>query len=159
MKITLFAVGALKDPAYREIQAHYLKLLSRYGAAEVREIKDEKLGAKRLSGAAREKAVAAEGARLLDALPPRDYLICLDVGGKERSSEELAKWLGDHTHRGHALAFAIGGPLGLSEAVRGRSRERLSLGKLTLPHQMARVVLLEQLYRAWTILKGETYHY
>lgn len=159
MKLTVLTVGKLKDQAYRDLEAHYLKLLSRYGPAEVVEVRDTKLGAKRLSGAEREKAVASEAENLLAKVPENTRLICLDERGKEMDSKQLAIWLEERTHEGRDLVFALGGPLGHAQAVRERADDTLALGRLTLPHQMARVVVLEQLYRCWTIIRGETYHY
>lgn len=159
MKITILTVGKLKDAAYRELEEHYLKLLSRYVPTQVIEVRDAKLGAKRLAGAERERASAEEAANLLAKVPEPARLIALDERGKEFSSYELAAWLEQRTHEGRDLVFALGGPLGHGHAVRERADDVLALGKLTLPHQMARTVLLEQLYRCWTIIRGETYHY
>ncbi|MCB0221807.1 MAG: 23S rRNA (pseudouridine(1915)-N(3))-methyltransferase RlmH [Chrysiogenetes bacterium] len=159
MKLTILTVGKLKDAPWRELEGHYLKLLSRYGPCEVLEVRDAKLGAKRLSGAEREKAVAAEAENLLARVPETARLIALDERGREMSSQEMAAWLEERTHEGRDLIFALGGPLGHAPAVRERADDTLALGRITLPHQMARVVLLEQLYRCWTIIRGETYHY
>lgn len=159
MKLTVLAVGKLKDPPYRALEEHYLKLTGRYMPLELIEIRDEKLGAGRLSGAGAERAIRAEGERLIAKAPPRGRLVALDKEGKAHSSEELARWLEARTHEGRDVAFALGGPLGLGANVLEAAEEKLSLGPLTLPHQLARVVLLEQLYRAWTIIRGETYHY
>lgn len=159
MKITVLAVGKLKDQPYRKMEEHYLKLLSRYATSQVVEVKDARLGAKRLEGAEREKAIGEEAGRILEKVSDNSDIVALDAGGKEYSSEEFAKWLEGKTHGGRDLTFIIGGPLGLGKDVLTRSRVRLSLGQMTLPHQMARIVLLEQLYRAWTIIRGETYHY
>ena len=104
-------------------------------------------------------AKAEEGERILATVGPRDLLIALEVDGARWSSEEVAqqmkRWMNAGTH---AVAFALGGPWGLSDAVAKRARATLSLGAMTLPHELARVVLWEQLYRAGTILRGEPYH-
>lgn len=159
MRLTILTVGRLKDAAYRDLETHYLKLLSRYGPCEVVEVRDEKLGEKRLSGAGRKKATSVEATNLLAKVPDAARLIALDERGKEYSSQEFARWLERRTHEGRDLVFALGGPLGHGDALLERADEKLALGRLTLPHQMARVVLLEQLYRSWTIIRGETYHY
>jgi 23S rRNA (pseudouridine1915-N3)-methyltransferase len=104
-------------------------------------------------------AIEQEGERILGAVGPRDVLIALEVTGVSESSEALAKRLDRWMSSGaRAVVFALGGPWGLSEGVRLRARTSLSLGPLTLPHELARVVLWEQLYRAGTILRGEPYH-
>ena len=105
--------------------------------------------------AARDK----EGAAILAALPPRAHVILLAIEGKERSSEELSARLDDLMLRGNSdIAFVIGGSDGVSDEVRARADEMLSFGRITLPHNLARVVLLEQIYRACKISRGEPYH-
>jgi 23S rRNA (pseudouridine1915-N3)-methyltransferase len=100
-----------------------------------------------------------EAERILKAVGPRDRLIVLDPKGKEHSSPELAKRLQDWMSQGHrAVCFALGSPCGLADTVKSAAQERWSFGRLTLPHDLARVVLWEQLYRAETILRGEPYH-
>ena len=104
-------------------------------------------------------AILQEGERILAAVGPRDILVALEVTGASESSVALAKRLDGWMSSGaRAVVFALGGPWGLSDAVRARARVSLSLGPLTLPHELARVVLWEQLYRAGTILRGEPYH-
>ncbi|MEW6777049.1 MAG: 23S rRNA (pseudouridine(1915)-N(3))-methyltransferase RlmH [Bdellovibrionota bacterium] len=159
MKTLVLAVGRLKDAPYREIEAHYVKLLGRYSPIEVIETKDEKLPARSARQEEKKKILEAEGEKLLERVPSGAHLVALDVTGKSRSSEQMAHWLSQKLEAGRPLAFAIGGPFGLGSKILEVSREKLSLGPLTLPHQLARVVLLEQLYRSWTILRGETYHY
>ena len=105
--------------------------------------------------AARDK----EGAAILATLPPRAHVILLAIEGKERSSEELSARLDDLMLRGNSdIAFVIGGSDGVSDDVRARADEMLSFGRITLPHNLARVVLLEQIYRACKISRGEPYH-
>ena len=104
------------------------------------------------------RAVTAEGERLLGALRPDDEVTALDERGSALSTRELAAWLGERLQRGADLAFLIGGPDGLAPQVRARSRLTLSLSRLTLPHALARVLLIEQLYRAHSILKNHPYH-
>ncbi|MGB0588808.1 MAG: 23S rRNA (pseudouridine(1915)-N(3))-methyltransferase RlmH [Myxococcota bacterium] len=104
-------------------------------------------------------AILQEGERILATVGPRDILVALEVTGASESSEALAKRMDGWMNSGaRAIVFALGGPWGLSDAVRERARISLSLGPLTLPHELARVVLWEQLYRAGTILRGEPYH-
>jgi 23S rRNA (pseudouridine1915-N3)-methyltransferase len=103
-------------------------------------------------------AIAAEGTRLLAALRPTDHVIALDERGTQFSTRELAGWLSERMGAGEDLAFAIGGPDGLAQQVLARSRLRLSLSRLTLPHALVRVLLAEQLYRAHCILVNHPYH-
>ena len=140
MKLLVLAVGRLKEEAYRAAEGEYLKRLRGKATVEVRELKDE--------------------AALLAAVPPRARLILLDEKGALWSSEELAKLLGDEELRGggRPLVLAIGGADGWTEVARARTRETFALGRITLPHRLVRVVIAEQLYRAYTILRGEPYH-
>jgi 23S rRNA (pseudouridine1915-N3)-methyltransferase len=101
---------------------------------------------------------AAEGQRILALLAPRDYVVALDEHGTEPTSAELAAWLEERRAAGQPLAFVIGGPDGLDEAVLARAQYQWALSRLTLPHALARVLLAEQLYRASTMLAGHPYH-
>lgn len=139
MKLTVLAVGKLKDDWLEAGAAEYAKRVKARLPLEIVEAKDE--------------------AGLIRAIPPRAELWVLDERGKQLSSEELAQALGERMSRGEAgVAFAIGGADGHSPAVLGLARQRWSLGRLTLPHRLVRVILLEQLYRALAILRGEPYH-
>lgn len=141
MKILVLAVGRLKEEYFRAAEAEYRKRLSRYATVEVREVKDE--------------------AGLVAAIPPRARLILLDERGENFSSEEIARRIiGDEQQRGggRPLVFGVGGAEGHSEALRRRADTLLAFGRITLPHRLARLVLCEQLYRAFTILRGEPYH-
>lgn len=129
----ILAVGRLRDPFADDV-AHYEKLLSRYARLEVTEVASEDAVARRL--------------------PPRAHTVALDSTGRTRTSEQLAAWLEVRRQSGLDLAFVIGGPDGIATD----ADEQLSFGPLTLPFQLARVVLLEQLYRAHKILAGEPYH-
>jgi 23S rRNA (pseudouridine1915-N3)-methyltransferase len=104
------------------------------------------------------KNLAAEGEATLAKLSDRDALVALDERGKELTSVELSQWVGKQQLSGRDLAFAIGGDEGLAPAVREKAALVLSLSRMTLPHRLARLVLLEQLYRAFTLLRGEPYH-
>jgi len=112
----------------------------------------------RAGGASAAKAIAREGERLLAALRRDDYLVALDERGTEFSTRELAAWLKTRMQEGQDLAFVIGGPDGLAPEVLARARARWSLSRLTLPHALVRVVLVEQLYRAHSLLAGHPYH-
>ena len=144
MKLKVAWIGKTKKAAIQSLTDEYLKRLSRYTEVEGVTLKDE---------AALLKLCAR------DARPSRHTLVLLDGRGKQLSSEELAKFLGDYRDRNPLpLLFAIGAADGLTDQARQTAILVLSLGKMTLAHELARVVLLEQLYRAFTILKGHPYH-
>jgi 23S rRNA (pseudouridine1915-N3)-methyltransferase len=144
VKIKLVWIGKTKDAAIQSLTDEYLKRLSRYGEVEGVALKDE-------------AAILRLCAR--DGRPRRHTLVLLDGRGKQLSSEELAKFVRDYQDRNPLpLLFAVGGADGFSEQARQAAALVLSLGKMTLAHELARVVLLEQLYRAFTILKGHPYH-
>lgn len=103
-------------------------------------------------------AVAREGSQMLKSVHPSDRLVALDIGGSDWSTEKLAGQFEKWQMGGHDVAFLIGGPDGLSEQVRGRAHQKWSLSSLTLPHPLVRVLLAEQLYRAWTIIQNHPYH-
>ena len=150
MELVLLAVGKLR-PSYREASDDYLRRLGRY--LKVREVE--------VREASRARTVAArrgeEGERLLARRPPGSRLIALARQGTAWTSEELARQVERWQHEARPVALAIGGSHGLAPELLA-SAERWSLGPLTLPHELARVVVLEQLYRASTILRGEPYH-
>jgi 23S rRNA (pseudouridine1915-N3)-methyltransferase len=154
-RATIAAVGRLKGWADQGCE-DYLVRLRRYFPVEVVEVQEEDMNRHPL-----EKVLAAEGERLLKRLPPGSHVIVLDrARGKPLSSEELALKLSSLGVSGRShVAFVLGGPLGLSPEVLERADERLSFGPITLPHALARLVLLEQLYRAVKIERGEKYHW
>ena len=135
---------------YQKRIARHLRVDERFVKAA--RVRDE-------SKAAVTKAKHEEGERILSSLGPRDVLVALEVKGSLWSSEDLAGHMRSWMNAGvHAVTFALGGPWGLSEDVLKASRQKLSLSAMTLPHELARVVLWEQLYRAGTIIRGEPYH-
>jgi 23S rRNA (pseudouridine1915-N3)-methyltransferase len=153
MRIVLVAVGKLKEPFFRAAADEYRKRLRAYAEVRVVEVPDRELAH------GEERALRAEADGVLRALPEGAYVIALDTGGAQRSSEEFAERLAALGLDGRStVAFVVGGSAGLDASVLERADEALSLGKMTLPHQLARVVLLEQLYRAFRILRGEPYH-
>ena len=155
MKMTVVAVGKLKERFWSDACAEYLKRLQPYARVTVKEVADVDPGRAGGVDAAREK----EGTSLLSALAETSYVILLDIDGKQRSSVEFSQRLDALASAGKSdLAFVIGGSDGVSDAVRRRSYETLSFGRITLPHNLARVVLLEQVYRAMKISRGEPYH-
>lgn len=155
MKFTVVAVGKLKERFWTDACAEYLKRLQPYAKTAVKEIAD--IDPARAGGieCARDK----EGAAIVAAIPATSHAILLAIDGKQRSSESLAQRIDALKLSGTSdIAFVIGGSDGVSEAVRARADETLSFGPITLPHNLARVVLLEQLYRAQKISRGEPYH-
>lgn len=158
MKISVIAVGKIKEKYFTDAVREYSKRLSRYCRLEILEVPDEKTpeGA---SQALEEQIKEREGQRILSALKEDAYVIALAIQGKRRTSPELAAHLEQLTVRGVShLCFVIGGSLGLSEAVLARADEKLSFSDMTFPHQLMRVILLEQIYRAQRITSGEPYH-
>lgn len=158
MNCTVVAVGRMKEKPYRQMADEYLKRLSRYGKFQELELQD--LPEPEKASQAEELQIRKrEGDEILKRLKPSDYVIAMTIGGKRRSSEELAAHLQQLTVRGEGhIVLLIGGSLGLSPEVVARANEELSMSPMTFPHQLARVMLLEQLYRAMKINAGERYH-
>ncbi len=140
MKLSIAWVGKTKDAAIAAMTAEYVKRIARYCVTDTLEARDE-------------------NALLERSAKDRATLVLLDARGKQMSSEELAAFVGRHQDSGtQRLMFAIGPADGWSDAARAKAAFTLSFGKMTLAHELARVVLLEQVYRAWAILKGHPYH-
>lgn len=166
MKITIVCVGKIKEKFYRDAVSEYEKRLGRYCKLKMIEVADEKTpdGA---SPAMEEQIKEKEAERIMDQIYDRihdkakeDAFVCtLEIGGKKFSSEGLAQWLEKRTVGGTShIVFVIGGSLGLHESVRKRSDMALSFSDMTFPHQLMRVILTEQIYRAFRIINGEPYH-
>ncbi len=154
MKFRLVCVGRLSEDWLKQGAAEYLKRLQRHYSIEIVELKEEQGQLKDVAG-----LVRREGARILERIPADAVAIVLDEKGKQISSEGLAERLQEEMlHAGRDWCLVIGGPYGLDPAVRSRADLLLSLSKMTLTHQMARLLLLEQLYRSGTILRNEPYH-
>ena len=158
MKITLITVGKIKEKYLKDAIAEYSKRLSRYCRLEIIEVMDEKTP-DRASAAQEEEIRAREGARILKYLRDDAFVITLELTGKMLSSEELAKQVENWSVQGKShLIFVIGGSLGLSKEVCAVSDFALSFSRMTFPHQLMRVILLEQIYRSYRIIHGEPYH-
>ena len=158
MQVRIIAVGKIKERFLSEGIAEYTKRLSPYLKLSIVEIPEEHRGT-RASAGQEELAKEKEGGRILAAIPEHAYVVALDLRGTEISSIELAARMHDWQLAGtNTIAFVIGGDLGLSDAVINRAAFRLSLSPLTFTHPMARLILVEQLYRACRINSGEPYH-
>lgn len=158
MRITILCVGKLKEIFYREAVEEYAKRLSRYCRLEIIEVADEKTPDK-ASPALEEQIREREGDRLLSRLEEGAWVCTLEIQGKRYTSEKFAQvieraGLGGQSH----IAFVIGGSLGLHEKVRRRADRAISFSDMTFPHQLMRVILCEQIYRAYRIINGEPYH-
>ena len=158
MNISVICVGKLKERYWSEAIAEYCKRLKSYCNLEIVELKESRLPDK--SGPAEEKAVKeTEGEEILKKIKDGMYVVTLEVNGRAMSSEKLAEKIEKLTIDGiSTIAFVIGGSLGLSEAVSCRADLQLSFSQMTFPHQMMRVILLEQIYRSFKIIRNETYH-
>ncbi|GGA69902.1 23S rRNA (pseudouridine(1915)-N(3))-methyltransferase RlmH [Ornithinibacillus halotolerans] len=158
MKITIVSVGKLKEKYLKQGIAEYMKRLSAYAKVDVVEVADEK-APENMSEAEMEDVKRKEGERILSHIGQDTYVITLEIGGKMISSEQLADKMDQLATYGKSkVAFVIGGSLGISEDVQKRSDYALSFSKMTFPHQLMRLVLLEQVYRGFRIIRGEPYH-
>lgn len=158
MKITVIGVGRLKEKYWQAAIDEYSKRLSKYVKLDIIEVPDEKVP-ENLSAAEEEIVKKNEGERILKNIKDGAYVIALAINGKMLSSEELSEFLNERMVRGAGhIVFVIGGSLGLSPEVLDRADYKLSFSKMTFPHQMMRVILLEQFYRAVKIMKNEPYH-
>lgn len=155
LKIRIIVVGKTKAPFLKEGEAFFLDRLRRYARVEWIEVKPSKM----IKSRSIEEILTEEGEAMARRLDRGDYLVTLDRLGRQFDSEGLSRWLDklSTSVRGW-ICFIIGGPLGVSKEILERSHKSLSLSKLTLTHEMSRLLVLEQLYRAFTILRGGRYH-
>jgi 23S rRNA (pseudouridine1915-N3)-methyltransferase len=153
MRISLLVIGRPRDAGLADAIREYETRAARYWPLDVVEVKEE-------SGRGLTPALVMdrEAERLTERLPADAQLVACDPGGESMGSTRFADWLQDQREQARSVAFVIGGAHGLGESVRGRAARRLSLAPWTLPHEVARLVLSEQLYRAGTIVRGEPYH-
>lgn len=158
MKLTLLTVGKIKEPYLRDAVSEYSKRLSKYCRLEIVEVADERTPEK--AGPALEEGIRQkEGQRLLRHIRDDMFVITLEIQGNMLTSEELAEKINRLGLGGtSSIAFVIGGSIGLSKEVSQRADYKLSFSKMTFPHQLMRVILLEQIYRSFKIQRGETYH-
>lgn len=158
MKIDIICVGKVKESFYRDAISEFLKRLSRYATVSIVEVADEPTpdGA---SPAQEEQIKDKEGIKIIEKIAASAYVVALAIEGKKLSSEELSKKIEDIGVAGTShIQFIIGGSLGLSKSVLEKSDFKLSFSDMTFPHQLMRVILLEQVYRAYRIINHEPYH-
>ncbi|MBQ9631366.1 MAG: 23S rRNA (pseudouridine(1915)-N(3))-methyltransferase RlmH [Lachnospiraceae bacterium] len=158
MTIRICCVGRLKERYWRDAAAEYQKRLGRYAKVEIIEVMDEST-IEAPSDREREQILAREADRLLAKISSSEYCIALAIDGRSFSSESFAGYLDQKMTGGASrICFVIGGSLGLGRAVLDRAQEKISFSQMTFPHQLMRVILLEQVYRGFRIMRGEPYH-
>lgn len=158
MKITVITVGKIKEKYLKDAIAEYSKRLSKYCKLEIVEVADEKTP-DNASEVVEDAIRAKEAERILKYVKDDAYVITLEIGGKQLSSEELADKIDKIGIQGTShIIFIIGGSIGLGKEVLQKSNYALSFSKMTFPHQLMRVILLEQVYRSYRIINGEPYH-
>ncbi len=154
MKLRLLWIGTFSERPLRQLAERYEERIRRFLPLEIVEVRPEK-------GRSRSDAeiIDLESRSLIAALPPQGKVVTLDERGREMTSTELSRWLEKETiHNPHGVSFVMGGDLGLNDEIRSRAGLVLALSQMTLPHELARVVLLEQLYRACTLIRNIAYH-
>lgn len=157
MKVSILCVGKIKEKFYTDAISEYTKRMKRFADFEITEIPDERIP-DNASDKEKEIIKNREGEKLLAKLKPDSYVITLCIEGKTLSSTELADTVKNAYLNTNHITFIIGGSLGLSDEVKSKSSLKLSFGRMTLPHQLMRVVLSEQIYRAFMINSGSAYH-
>lgn len=158
MKIKVFAIGKIKEKYLKDGINEYLERIKPYSQIEIIEVNDEPI-VDNPHPSEIKKAIDTEGNRVLKLLKPNDYLIGLDLNKKEMTSPEFAEFLNKKfVSGGSNISFVIGGSYGLSDELKQRCNDSISLSKMTFLHQMTRLILLEQIYRAFKINRNETYH-
>jgi len=156
--VTIISVGKIKEKFFSLAIDEYKKRLGRYCNLEIIEVKDEPTP-ENPSQREKELVLLKEGERISEKIPKGAVVVTLCIEGKQCSSEEFANFFEDTAKSGNSkIVFIIGGAFGLSETVKKQSSKRLSFSEMTFPHQLMRVILSEQIYRAFTIIEGKTYH-
>ena len=157
MKINVICIGKLKEDYWRDAVKEYMKRLGAYSEIMITELKESKLPAN-ASPADEENVKVNEGKEILAKIKPSDYVITLEIKGKRLTSPGFADKIEELQMSGADVDFVIGGSLGLSREVSARSNYKMSFSDMTFPHQMMRVILLEQIYRGFKIIRHEPYH-
>lgn len=156
MKLSIICMGKTRERFVQEGLAKYLRFIRPYADADIRELKEEKIQDLKDAPAVRKK----EAEKIFKAVRAGALLVALDERGQEFTSHEFARFMNSALENGvREMAFVLGGAMGLDEAVTGKADKVIAMSRWTLTHEMARLVLLEQLYRAFTIITGKTYHY
>lgn len=156
MKVTLILIGKTIDRRFADIIEEYASRIKHYMSFEIQTIPE----LKNTRSLSEDQQKQAEGEQLLKQLQPNDYVVLLDEHGKELRSVEFAEWMTKKMNTvSRRLVFIVGGPYGFSQDIYAKAHEKVSLSKMTFSHQMIRMVFVEQLYRAMTIIKGEPYHH
>lgn len=159
LKINIFCVGTIKETYLKDAISEYKKRLGKYSSINIEEVKEAKIESFENENLIK-KTLDEEGERILKKINKDDYLILVDLHGKEISSMEFAEVMSNLKNKGCSIIdFVIGGTLGLSDQLRNRSNYKLCLSKMTFPHQLTRVILLEQIYRTFKINNNESYHH
>ena len=155
MKIKIIALGKIKEKFLKEGIDEFLKRLTPYASVEIIELSPIEIKDEHLT----ERVIDEEGDKILSHIKPQSFVITMEILGKQFSSEEFAKKINGLTNEGQSeIIFVIGSSCGLSKKVSARSNLKMSMSKMTFLHQFARLLLVEQIYRAFKIIKGETYH-
>lgn len=155
MKIKIIALGKIKEKFLKEGIDEFLKRLTPYTSVEIIELSPIEIKDEHLT----ERVLDEEGDKILSHIKPQSFVITMEILGKQFSSEEFAKKINSLTNEGQSeIVFVIGSSCGLSKKVSARSNLKMSMSKMTFLHQFARLLLVEQIYRAFKIIKGETYH-
>ena len=157
MTVRILCVGKLKEAYFEDACAEFQKRLGRFCTLEIIELPDEK-APESLHPAEEDIVRDKEGKRILKAIGAKDFVVALAIDGKQMRSEEFAAFLEEKETEARPLTFLIGGSLGLSPEVYARANAKLSFSKMTFPHRIARLLLLEQIYRGFKILRNEAYH-
>lgn len=159
LNISIICIGKLKETYLKDAIAEYSKRLQKYCSLTITELQDEKLPNK-LNDSIMQEIKTKECNKIMQAIKKDSYIFCLDLRGKQFSSEEFSKKLDNIAlNESSHITFIIGGTLGLNNEILTLSNEKICFSKMTFPHQLIRVFLLEQLFRAFKISKGETYHW
>ncbi len=155
MKIKIIALGKIKEKFLKDGIEEFLKRLTSYASVEIIELSPIEIKDEHLT----KKVLDEEGEKILSLIKPQSYVITMEINGKQFSSEEFAQKISDLTNEGQSeIIFVIGSSCGLSKNVSDRANLKMSMSKMTFLHQFARLILVEQIYRAFKIIKGETYH-
>ena len=159
IRINIICIGKIKEKYFTDAISEYAKRLTAFCKFAVVELAEEKIRNNNPNEAEISEVIEAEGERILKKIGAGDYAVAMCIEGKQISSDELAQFLADRANSGAGdVAFVIGSSHGLDDSVKRTAQARISLGRITLPHQLARLVLTEQLYRACTINAGMKYH-